>query len=442
MNPWRPASLCLVGLGIHLVLLAACIALTLQLPWLATVGPGWLVPLAASAGLIQWRLWLDARSRSRQDSATEQALRHSQEQLHQIISTLPIPLFIKDPLSRLILMNAACEQQLGVRFDDVAGTTAAQFFPPEQMEKFLADDQAVFAHGQLLVVEEVAWNAGRGENRVLETRKKPVFDSDGKPAYLLGMSIDITERKAAQDSMQQTLRQVRQLSEHQQSENEEVRRQAAIGIHDELGQNLLALKIDLALLERRTAGSHPRLHCRVQEAMETLDTTIGSVRAIINALHPAILDLGIDAALEWQLDQFERRTGIGRVLDVQAPLAPLGAHLTAAVFRIVQQSLDNVARHARAGKVTVTLATATGRLTLSIVDDGVGMTDAKEAAGFGLCGMRERVDALGGQLRITSGNGSGTAISIQIPLPQLAETVSTNSYNCDNWIDSRSEKSI
>jgi two-component system sensor histidine kinase UhpB len=422
MKPWRPASLCCVGLGIHLILLAACIALSLQPSWLAGVGPGWLLPLAAAAGLVQWRLWQDARSRTERGTATAQALGRSQEQLHQIISTLPIPLFIKDPQSQLVMMNAACEQQWGVRFEDVEGTKAAQFFPPEQMARFLADDQAVFAHGQLLVVEELAWNASRGENRVLETRKKPVFDSDGKPAYLLGISIDVTERKAAQDYLQQTLSQVRQLSEHQLTENEDERRQVATGIHDELGQNLLALKIDVALLERRTAGRHPHLHRRVQEAMETLDTTIGSVRTIINSLRPAILDLGLDAALEWQLEQFERRTGIDCVLEVKAPLVPLDAHLTAAVFRIVQESLDNVARHAKASKVTVSLAMRDSHLVLSIVDDGVGIADAKSGAGFGLRAMRERVDAYGGELRINSGYGGGTAIFIQIPLRQLAET--------------------
>ncbi len=421
MNPWRPASLSLLGFSIHLVLLAACVLLALQPPWLAGVVAGWLVPLAAGACLIQWRLWRKAESGAVENKATAQALGRSQEQLHQIIATLPIPLFIKDAQSQLIMMNTACEQQWGVRFEDVEGTKAAQFFPPEQMKKFLADDQAVFAHGQLLLVEEVVWNADRGENRVVETRKKPVFDRDGEPAYLIGISVDITERKQAQDHLQFTLRQLRQLSEHQQTEKETERRQVATGIHDELGQNLLALKIDVALLERRTAGRHSRLHRRVQEAMGTLDTTIDSVRTIINSLRPAILDLGLDAALEWQLAQFERRSGIYCTLAVEAPLIQLDAHLTAAVFRIVQESLDNVARHAKAAKVKVTLAVTAQHLLLSIVDDGVGMTDKGNGSGFGLRGIRERVDAFGGQLRIDSGDGGGTALSIQIPQPRLAE---------------------
>jgi two-component system sensor histidine kinase UhpB len=425
MSPWRPTFLCLLAFGIHLILLAACVVLALQPAWLAGVVAGWLVPLAAGACLIQWRLWRDARSGALETKATEQALGRSQEQLQQIIGTLPIPLFIKDAQSQIIMMNTACEQLWGVRFEDVEGTKAAQFFPPGQMAKFLDDDRAVFAHGQLLVVEEVAFNATLGQDRVLETRKKPVFDKDGKPAYLLGISVDITERKHAQDHLQHTLRQVRQLSEHQQSENEDERRQVATGIHDELGQNLLALKIDVALLERRTASRHPNLHRRVLEAMETLDATISSVRAIINSLRPAILDLGLDAALEWQLDQFQGRSGIRCTLEVEMTLMPLDAHLTAAVYRIVQESLDNVARHAKAAKVEVALVVTPDHLSLTIIDDGIGMTDESNGPGFGLRGIRERVDAFGGELRINSGYGGGTVLSIRIPQPQLAEN---NSY--------------
>jgi two-component system sensor histidine kinase UhpB len=407
----------MLGVGIHFALFGVCAVLALQPAWLAGFGAGWLLALVTCACLIQWRLWRDAQSGAVEVKATEQALGRSQEQLQQIISTLPIPLFIKDARSQIIMMNTACEQQWGVRFEDVEGTKAAQFFPPEQMAKFLADDQAVFAHGQLLVVEEVACHAGRGEDRVLETRKKPVFDKDGQPAYLLGISVDITERKHAQDHLQHTLRQLRQLSEHQQTTNEDERRLVATGIHDELGQNLLALKIDVALLEGRTAGRHPRLHRRVQEAMETLDATIDSVRTIINSLRPAILDLGLDAALEWQLNQFKVNSGIGCTLKVEMPLAPPDARLTAAVFRFVQESLDNVARHAKASKVDVTLVVTPDHLSLTIVDDGVGMTDKGNGSGFGLRGIRERVDAFGGELRINSGYAGGTALSIQIPQP-------------------------
>lgn len=421
MTPWRATPLCMAGIALHLALLAACALLALQPPWLSGVSATWLMPLAAGAALLQWRLWHALQTDRAECVAVEQELRHSQDQLHQIISTLPIPLFIQDPQSLLVMMNPACEQQWGMKFEDLKGTRAAEHFPPEQMAKFLADDQAVFAHGQLLVVEELAWNAARGENRILETRKKPVFGRDGKPAYLLGISVDITERRQAQDRLQSTLQQVRQLSEHQQTAKEDERRKVAAGIHDELGQNLLALKLDVALLERRTSGSHPRLHRRVQDALGTLDLTIESVREIINAVRPGILDLGLDAALEWQLRQFERRHGIASRLDMQTPLARTDAHMTAAVFRIVQESLDNVARHAKATRVDLTLVVTPDYLALSITDNGVGMGDDVDSAGFGLRGIRERIDAFGGELRINSGHGGGTALSIRIPQPALAE---------------------
>jgi two-component system sensor histidine kinase UhpB len=412
----------MAGIGIHCALLLACALLALQPTWMAGFSPGWLVALALCATLLQWRLWHTLRVDRAQVESVEQELRHSQDQLHQIIKTLPIPLFIKDPQSRLLMMNPACEQQWGMKFEELEGTRAAEHFPPEQMAKFLADDQAVFAHGQLLVVEELAWNAALGENRILETRKNPVFDAGGQPAYLLGISVDVTERRQAQDRLQSTLHQVRQLGEHLQTATEDERRKVAAGIHDGLGQNLLALRIDVALLERRTSGSHVRLHRRVQNAIGTLDATIASVRDIINSVRPGILDLGLDAALEWQLGQFQRHHGISCKLEVQGTLAPVDARLTAAVFRIVQESLDNVARHAQAARVDVALAATPEGLSLSIIDNGVGMEEKAEGAGFGLRAIRERVDALGGELRINSGYGGGTALSIQIPQPALAET--------------------
>jgi two-component system sensor histidine kinase UhpB len=411
----------MAGIGMHLTMLAAFVVLVLQPSWLVSVSAAWLIPYASCAALVQWRMWHALQTDSQECATAERELRRSQDQLHQIISTLPIPLFIKDPQSLLVMMNPACEQQWGLKFEDLKGTRAAEHFPPEQMAKFLADDQAVFAHGQLLVVEELAWNAARGENRILETRKKPVFDRDGKPAYLLGISVDVTERRQAQDRLQSTLKQVRQLSEHQQTAKEDERRKVAAGIHDELGQNLLALKLDVALLERRTSGSHPRLHQRVQSAMGTLDATIESVREIINSVRPGILDLRLDAALEWQLRQFERRHGIACRLDMQTPLAKTDARMTAAVFRIVQESLDNVARHAKATRVDLTLVVTPDQLALSVTDNGVGMGNEVDSAGFGLRGIRERIDAFGGELRINSGYGGGTALSIRIPQPALAE---------------------
>ncbi|HEU0233879.1 MAG TPA: PAS domain S-box protein, partial [Gallionella sp.] len=133
--------------------------------------------------------------------------RESEAFLREIIDTIPMALFIKDPSSRITLMNRACEEQWGMSSSDLRGTDASQFFPPDQMAFFLAKDREVFASRHLAEFEEAAWNAALKENRIVHTYKKPVFDEAGNPSYLIGVSIDITERKAAE-------RELRELNEH------------------------------------------------------------------------------------------------------------------------------------------------------------------------------------------------------------------------------------
>ncbi len=133
------------------------------------------------------------RNRAREE------LRENERRLQEIINTMPIPMFVKDAASRIILMNHACETQWGMAFSDLRGTDASQFFPPEQMAVFLAKDQEVFSAGHSIDFEESVWNAELHENRIVHTYKKPVFDEAGRPLYLIGMSIDISENKAMEE---------------------------------------------------------------------------------------------------------------------------------------------------------------------------------------------------------------------------------------------------
>ena len=351
---------------------------------------------------------------------TEAALARSEERLQDIISMMPLSLFLKDADSRLLLMNQACEQQWGVRFQDVAEGRDLRHFPADQNTGFLSADQQAFASRQVVIREELVWNAQLQENRLVQTHKKPVFDADGKPQMIIAMGIDITDSKRNEENLQRTLAQLRELTDHQQTIKEEERRRIALDIHDDLGQNLMVLRIDVSLLHARTAITHPRLHRHAQRVLDTIDATIRSVRTIINDLHPSTLELGLGPAAEWLIRQMEGRSAIRYRLRIasDAPHLGLDQRQTSAIFRVLQESLSNIVRHAQASEVEVALAQDEDAIVLRISDNGIGMQpgdDGKQAA-FGLKSIRERVHALGGELRIDSQAGRGTALAIRLPV--------------------------
>jgi signal transduction histidine kinase len=213
---------------------------------------------------------------------------------------------------------------------------------------------------------------------------------------------------------------LQQLASHQEIIKEEERKRIAREIHDELGQNLLALRIDASMLHARTGARHPRLNEKAQLALEQIDITIRSVRSIINDLRPPVLDLGLQAAIEWQVDDFQRRSGIACALRSQPHEFDQGLdeRSATALFRILQESLTNVLRHARARRVDVELWRDAGHFHMRIADDGVGLRPEhmRDTRTFGLQGMRERLRMLDGELTIGSARGGGTELRIAIPV--------------------------
>ncbi|TCS32752.1 PAS domain S-box-containing protein [Paucimonas lemoignei] len=242
---------------------------------------------------------------------------------------------------------------------------------------------------------------------------EPVPSGYAPPTILIGSMLDITEQKQNEEML-------RQLAVHQEVIKEEERKRIAREIHDEMGQNLLALRIDVSMLHARTAKSHPKLHHKVETVLNNIDNTIKSVRAIINNLRPVVLDLGLYASLQWQIEEFQRRTGIVCELFAKADELDrcLTEEQTTTLFRILQESLTNVARHANAGNVNIALDRKGSQLFMRIADDGVGMYpgDRRKSKSFGLLGIRERISAIGGQMTVESIVGQGTVLVLSVPL--------------------------
>jgi PAS domain S-box-containing protein len=248
---------------------------------------------------------------------------------------------------------------------------------------------------------------------------------DGAQAVCLIVS-DLSATKRTEQELRAASASSRNLTARLLSVREEERTRIAREIHDELGQSLTAVKMDLAWLAGRLPRRSPVLLAKIRSTLELADNLIQSVRRISTALRPGILDLGLAAAVEWQTKEFQARTGIRCHLHLTAEevVAPT---TSTALFRILQETLTNVARHAAATRAEVILQQERDHLVLAIRDNGRGFdqSDPTLAGALGLVGMRERAAMLGGWLSVSSAPGKGTSVIARVPLRPPEEAAST-----------------
>jgi PAS domain S-box-containing protein len=243
------------------------------------------------------------------------------------------------------------------------------------------------------------------------------FLDDGSIQAVVMTTRDVTDRTRAQDELQRLLQQSRALAARSQNIREEERKRVAREIHDQLGQGLTAIKLDLRSLIRETTGDPPKPSERATSLLQLVDETIQTVRRIAAELRPGLLDdLGLVATIEWASEDFEVRTGIPCRLNLPVKDIEANSERATAVFRIFQETLTNVVRHAHATEVQVRLAQENGQLILEVHDNGSGIPPGKLSSGdsLGIIGMRERALLLGGELSIKSAPKEGTTVSLRI----------------------------
>jgi signal transduction histidine kinase len=229
---------------------------------------------------------------------------------------------------------------------------------------------------------------------------------------------EIRERRRAEEGLQRSRQQFRNLSRHLQGAREEERKSIAREIHDDLGQRLTLHKLQLTLLEQDLSTVDTALGARCTVMAGEIDATIQSVKRIISQLRPGVLDdLGLTAAIEWQTEEFQRHTGIACVSRITPPDITLDPERSTALFRIFQETLTNVARHAGADRVHITLSADADGITMEISDNGCGISAAaiERPASFGLMGMRERASYFGGSIRLYGTPGEGTRVMVHFP---------------------------
>lgn len=309
------------------------------------------------------------------------------------------------PTKRRLLATAALVMML----IGAAVLLAEQGETPARSPLILA--LAAVAVGFSLALWPLAWRA----------RSEPQHAFQQLHQVICQLEHEVLERKRAEQELQKSQELLRQLSAYQERVKEDERKRIAREIHDELGQNLMALRIDIAMLEARTGDAHPRLNQKARQVLKHIDNSIKSVRSIINNLRPSVLDLGLQAALEWQVAQYEKRSGISCDLLLESPHFPLDDEQATALFRVVQESLTNVARHAQATLVTITLRAEETRVVMKIADNGVGLYPGcrRKPNSFGLLGIGERVSSLGGDFKVDSVPGEGTVLTVSVPLREV-----------------------
>jgi two-component system sensor histidine kinase UhpB len=351
----------------------------------------------------------------------EVELRRSEVFLESIVENIPHMIFVKDAGElRFVRFNRAGEELLGHRRQNLIGKSDYELFPKEEADFFTGADREVLRKCEVLdIPEEPILTRTKGQ-RCLHTKKIPILDENGQPVYLLGISEDITERKRAEHQLQRSFELLRMLSQRLDVVREEERTRIARELHDELGVRMTCMKMDLTRLLgmlRESLIPREKMEEKIRSMSADADSTIGEVQRLAAELRPGVLDdLGLVAAIEWQCQDFERRSGIRCLCEASTDELTISPSRATSAFRICQEALTNIARHAKATFVRVLVKESGDDVLIEIQDNGRGIPADKinDASSLGLLGMKERSMAIGGWLDIAGWPGKGTTVTLRL----------------------------
>lgn len=347
----------------------------------------------------------------------EEKLRESERKYKTLVENLPEKIFVKDKNSIFVSCNENYARDLGIDPEEIVGRTAFDFYPKELAEKYRADDKTIMESGATEHIEEKYIQGG--QEFVVETVKTPLKDEEGSTFGLLGIFWDITARKQMEQELIKSHEQLRNLANHLQSIREEERSLIAREVHDDLGQVLTALNMDLSWLTNKLPKDQKILSKKTKSMSKLIHKTIQKLKRIATELRPRLLDdLGLVAAIEWEKEEFQKRSGIECDITIYPGEINLDKGRSTAIFRIFQEMLTNIARHSNATKVKVNLTERQGQIVLRVKDNGVGIPEDQisNSKSLGLIGIRERAYSFGGNTTITGIPGKGTAVIVSIPL--------------------------
>lgn len=365
---------------------------------------------------------------------TEQNLVYSEERFRSIIEQFPYPVINYDPDGNCTAANKAWETMWQDKRENVKDYNIRK--DPQMIASGLSRYVEKAFSGETSVSEPYLYDPAligqKGRKRWMVMTLYPLKDADGGLREVVLILQDITERKNAEEvlriseeKLKESHEELRQLTSHLQNIREEERASIAREVHDELGQQITCIKMDVHWLLKRIKTEDAQEQEKIKAIPELLDHTAQTVRKIATELRPSILDdFGLIDALEWQSGEFEKRSGINIQFHSTVPAITIGKSISTSLFRIYQESLTNVARHAAATKIEAAIALQDDQLVLTITDNGKGfdVTRIGNKKTLGLLGMRERTLMFGGKYEITSMPGKGTTITAKVPLQVKEKT--------------------
>ena len=345
----------------------------------------------------------------------ETALRESEARYESAFRLSPFRLTINRlDDGRLIEVNDAFLRSVGKTREDVIGRTSIElglWADPTLRDRYIERLQR-----ERTIIELEFPGQERGGRREITQLSSTMVELQGVPCVLT-ITHDVTDRRHAEAQLEASRQQLRALSSRQHQVREEERRSISREIHDELGQVLTGVKLDVAWAHSHLPPDNTRAQGRLSEALERIAGALDVVRRIATSLRPAVLDdIGLVAAVEWQAQQFAKGTGVRTTLDLPSSDPSLGSDARTTVFRIVQEALTNVARHAEARSVHIAIHVHAESVRVSVRDDGRGITDGEltDHRSLGLLGLRERAIAAGGVLTVEGRPRRGTTVTLTL----------------------------
>ncbi len=360
-----------------------------------------------------------------ENKRTEKALRRATQRYRSLFEEAPAMYVItRDVAGTLVITdcNQRFCQTLGYHLEEILQRPLVEFYSPAS-RLLLMNGGFERTMAGLMGTEERELVRRDGSILPAAIQATPEIDAAGQTTGTQTMFIDITERKKAVEQLEQLTEQLRSLAVRQQTAIEVERAHIAREIHDEFGQSMTALKMDMTWLVKRMPEDDEKTE-RIRGMIAQVDDTIALIRRTATELRPQMLDdLGLNAALEWQAQEFTRRSGIPCRLKLPKDNLTSNPALNTTLFRIFQEALTNITRHAQATRVTTCLKKSDHTLILTIRDNGRGITQAElnDPGSLGLLGLRERAAQWGGKVAVSGRAGKGTSVTIRIPLPNLKQ---------------------